>query len=280
MSEKTKRYWWLKLREGFFDQTVIKKLRRMAGGDTYTIIYLEMQLLSLKNAGALMFENVEDTFAEELALRLDEPTDDVQVTLLFLQKHGLIEIVKDGEYLLPEAVRNIDSESDSAARVRNFRERKAAQTLQSNGEALQCASHNVTCNTDIEKEKEIDTEKEKIPPVSPKGKSADKTQYAEFVTMTEKEYNSLCERVGERGAKRCIEILDNYKGANGKKYASDYHAILSWVIAKYNEEPQPEPEEPTEFAYPTPEENVLTEIESGDTLADLLDKINTEEVRK
>lgn len=45
MSEKTKRFWWLKLRDDFFDQAVIKKLRRMAGGDTYTIIYLKMQLL-------------------------------------------------------------------------------------------------------------------------------------------------------------------------------------------------------------------------------------------
>ena len=90
MSEKTKRFWWLKLREGFFDQTVIKKLRRMAGGDTYTIIYLKMQLLSLRNEGIIPFENVEDTFDKELALKLDEATDDVQVTLLFLQKHNLI----------------------------------------------------------------------------------------------------------------------------------------------------------------------------------------------
>lgn len=120
---------------------------------------------------------------------------------------------------------------------------------------------------------------EDTPPLPPKGKAADKTQYAEFVTMTEREYNSLCERVGERGAKRCIEILDNYKGANGKRYASDYRAILSWVITKYNEEPQPEPEEPIEFTYPTPEENVLTDIEDSDTLADLLKKINAEEVR-
>lgn len=45
---ENKRYYWLKLMDDFFDSKRIKKLRKMAGGDTYTIIYLKMQLLSLK----------------------------------------------------------------------------------------------------------------------------------------------------------------------------------------------------------------------------------------
>ena len=160
MSEKTKRFWWLKLWEGFFDQTVIKKLRRMAGGDTYTIIYLKMQLLSLRNEGIIPFENVEDTFDKELALKLDEATDDVQVTLLFLQKHNLIEIINDGEYMLTEAVKNMDSECDSAARMRNMRERKTLKSSQCNALSSQSAHINVTCDTEreIEKEKEIEIE--------------------------------------------------------------------------------------------------------------------------
>lgn len=63
-----------------------------------------------------------------------------------------------------------------------------------------------------------------------------KTNYAEFVSMTNDEYSSLVAKLGESGAKRCVEILDNYKGANGKKYASDYRAILNWVIKRYEEE--------------------------------------------
>ena len=91
MSEKTKRYWWLKLREDFFDQTAIKKLRRMAGGDTYTIIYLKLQLISLRNDGVIIFEGVEESFEEEISLRLDEKVEDVQMTLLYLRRHSLIE---------------------------------------------------------------------------------------------------------------------------------------------------------------------------------------------
>lgn len=35
-----------------------------------------------------------------------------------------------------------------------------------------------------------------------------------------------------------IEILDNYKGSKNKKYASDYRAILNWVVDRYKEELQ------------------------------------------
>ena len=67
-----KKYYWLKLKNDFFAQPRIKKLRRMAGGDTYTIIYLKMQLLSLENEGVIIFEGIEDDFIEELALTIDE----------------------------------------------------------------------------------------------------------------------------------------------------------------------------------------------------------------
>lgn len=57
-----KRYYWLKLPDGFFRQKAIKKLRKIAGGDTYTIIYLKMLLVAMKQDGRLYFEGVEATF--------------------------------------------------------------------------------------------------------------------------------------------------------------------------------------------------------------------------
>jgi hypothetical protein len=64
----------------------------------------------------------------------------------------------------------------------------------------------------------------------------EKIKYADFVSLTNDEYSSLVAKLGEDGAKRCIEILDNYKGATGKKYKSDYRAILNWVVQRYEEE--------------------------------------------
>ena len=60
-----KRYYWLKLPDGFFRQKAIKKLRKIAGGDTYTIIYLKMLLVAMKQDGRLYFEGVEATFYDE-----------------------------------------------------------------------------------------------------------------------------------------------------------------------------------------------------------------------
>lgn len=59
-----------------------------------------------------------------------------------------------------------------------------------------------------------------------------KNIYAEFVSLTEKEFNSLVEKFGESPTRKMIDVLDNYKGANGKKYKSDYRAILNWVAEK------------------------------------------------
>jgi len=64
----------------------------------------------------------------------------------------------------------------------------------------------------------------------------EKTKYADFVSLTNDEYSSLVAKLGEEGTRRCIEILDNYKGATGKKYKSDYRAILNWVVERYEEE--------------------------------------------
>lgn len=149
-----KKYYWLKLKDDFFRDKKMKKLRNIAGGDTYTIIYLKMQLLSLKNSGVLIFENVEDTFEEEIALEIDEKVEDVKVCLLYLEKTGLLEC-KDNEYVLPQTIDCIGSETAVAERVRRSRERKKQI------EALHCNSSETNCNTEIEIEKDIDIDIEK-----------------------------------------------------------------------------------------------------------------------
>lgn len=70
------------------------------------------------------------------------------------------------------------------------------------------------------------------------GKTLEKPRkYAENVSMYEQEYQRLIDKLGDEDAViKCIEILDNYKGAHGVKYKSDYRAILSWVINSYNEQ--------------------------------------------
>ncbi len=72
-----------------------------------------------------------------------------------------------------------------------------------------------------------------------KGKmEEEKIHFAEFVSMTNAEYDKLVSTYGKDFADQCINSLDNYKGSTGKKYKSDYRAILSWVIDKVKQKTQ------------------------------------------
>jgi len=130
-----KRYYWLKLHNDFFTDKRIKKLRKIAGGDTYTVIYLKMMLKSVNNDGVLEYEGIEGTFAEELALDLDEDADNVQVTINYLMQTGLLEDVGNGEYSLSEVKNLVGSESASAQRVREYRDRKKAGLVEIDSQA-------------------------------------------------------------------------------------------------------------------------------------------------
>lgn len=63
-----------------------------------------------------------------------------------------------------------------------------------------------------------------------------KNKYADYVSMTQSEYQKLVSDYGELQTRKMIKVLDNYKGSKGKTYKSDYRAILSWVADKVTKE--------------------------------------------
>lgn len=154
MSEP-KRYFWLKLHKDFFQRKEIKRLRKIAGGDTYTIIYLKMLLRSIMSEGKLYFDGLEEDFAAEVALDLDESEENVQITITYLLNSGLLEMRSDDEYYLPDTKNSTGCETAVAARVRRHREKQKA--LQCNTDVTQ-VKH--LCNGEIEIEKELDKEKD------------------------------------------------------------------------------------------------------------------------
>lgn len=116
-----KKYYWLKLKDDFFRSKEIKKLRKISGGDTFTIIYLKMQLLSIKQGGIIEYDGTEDDLAEQLALELDESLEDVKLTLAFMGANKLIEQVTEETYILNKVPELIGSETDAAERMRKMR---------------------------------------------------------------------------------------------------------------------------------------------------------------
>ncbi len=165
-----KRYYWLKLKEDFFSSKRIKKLRRIAGGDTYTLIYLKMQLKALKTDGVLTYSGLESTFAEELALDIDEDPENVGLVINYCLSCGLMETSDKTNFLLPYVVENTGSEGSSAQRMRTLRanQDKALTDSAKTESVTLCAQSATMCahrygEKEIEKEKEleIETEKEK-----------------------------------------------------------------------------------------------------------------------
>lgn len=150
MVVKNKRYYWIQLAQDFFKSKEMKLLRKIAGGDTHTIIYLKMMLISLEDGGHIYYDGLADNLAEEIALMIDENVEDIKITLLFLESKGLLTRKSDRDYFLEQVPEMVGSETASARRVRKFRENQLA---------LQCNNDVTKRNGDIEKD--IDTEIEK-----------------------------------------------------------------------------------------------------------------------
>lgn len=145
-----KKYYWLQLKEDFFRQKEIKMLRRIAGGDTYTIIYLKIMLMSLKDEGKILYEGIGSDFAEEIALEIDEDVENVQITINYLMSKNLMSAISEDEGFMNDVPSLIGGESESAKRVRKHRQIKEEQR-----KTLQCNTDVTSGNTEIEIKKEI-----------------------------------------------------------------------------------------------------------------------------
>ena len=150
MALKNKRYFWIQLAQDFFKSKEMKLLRKIAGGDTHTIIYLKMMLISLEDGGHIYYDGLADNLAEEIALVIDENVEDIKITLIFLESKGLLTRNSDRDYFLEQVPEMVGSETASTRRSRKHRE------LQK----LHCNTIATTCNGDIDIEKDIDTDKE------------------------------------------------------------------------------------------------------------------------
>ena len=156
---KTKVYFWLKIDKKFFDNIFIKRLKTQPSGYTMTVIYIRLMLESLDSDCILYYEGYFETLKEELALKLDVSENDIDMTLDYFTKCGLIQIDEEQNAELAQAKALIQQETNHASYMRNYRKEQ-----QEKEKKLTMLSDNLTtlsdCKTEIdkeiEKEKEID----------------------------------------------------------------------------------------------------------------------------
>ena len=221
-----KKYYWLKLKDDFFDGVKIKKLRQLAGGDTYTIIYLKMLLKAIKSDGTLVYQGVEDNISDEIALDINEAPENVQVTLQYLFSKGLAERI-DNDCFFPEAIEQVGSENSSAQRVREFRERQRA--LHCNADVTQVKR---LCNTEIEIDKDIDKDLEiKIDEEIDKDTRKEKRRSGVFTPPTLAEVQNYCREKGFTNvdAERFIDFYESKGWMVGRNKMKDWKAsVRNW----------------------------------------------------
>lgn len=154
---ENKKYYWLKLKNTYFRQLEQKKMRKQESGKDMQIIYLKMMLCSVDKGGYIYYQGVYDTLEEELAEEFDEDIELVQKTVAFLIENHMISVEDENiGIFLKEASECIGSEGSSAARVRKHR----GKTLQCNTVVTDSNASVTQCNTEIEKEIELDKELE------------------------------------------------------------------------------------------------------------------------
>lgn len=160
-----KKYYWLKLPRNFFGKHYIKILRAKENGELLVLFYMWMLTEAIDHEGRLRYsEDIpydEEMLAEASGFALHIVTQALQQ----FTKLQLVITESDGTLFMPKSIEMIGSESASAQRVREYRERKNSKEKKPETVENTESNDNVTkCNADVQEsniEKELEKELEK-----------------------------------------------------------------------------------------------------------------------
>ena len=219
MSEN-KKYYYLKLKENFFNSDEIVLIESMQDGILYSNILLKLYLLSLKYNGFLRLnENMAYT-AQMIATITRHEVGTVERALNVFMEFGLIVPAADGSIYMTNIEDMVGKSSTEADRKRLAR----AEVKRLNGQTADKCLQNVpavseNCPPEIEIEKESNIKKE-----------SERELYGRYrnVSLTISEYEQLkCDY--PIYADKYIEKLSEYMESTGKAYNSHSATIRSWL---------------------------------------------------
>jgi predicted phage replisome organizer len=156
-AKTTKKYYWLKLKRDFFKRHDIRIIESQPNGKDYVLFYLKMLVESIDHEGELRFSDAIPYDESMLSVITNTNVDIVRAAMtMFINLH-MIELLDDKTIFMSEVERLTGSETATAVRVRKHRAINGKHPA-----LLQCNSEVTKCNTEKEKEKEIETEIEGI----------------------------------------------------------------------------------------------------------------------
>jgi len=151
-------YYYLKIKENFFDTEDMKLLESMDNGYQYSNILMKMYLLSLKNGGKLMYKDKIPYNSKMLSTILNHNIDILDKAINIFKELNLIEVMDTGAIFMIDIQNFIGQSSDEADRIRAFRKRIESEKMLENKSDVQMYNE---CTTNIANIKDKDITKDK-----------------------------------------------------------------------------------------------------------------------
>lgn len=220
-----RKYYYLKLKENFFDSDSIVLLEDMKDGILYSNILLKLYLKSLKNGGKLQLDEHIPYTAQMIATLTRHQIGTVERALEIFRQLGLVEQLDSGAFYMTDIELMIGQSSTEAERKRAARlENKALLPPWTKGGHL---SDIRPPEIEIELEKEIEIKRE-IKREIEKGRSARAYGRYQNVFLTDEEMADL-QASFPAVWEQYIEKLSEYMASTGKRYQSHAATIRRWA---------------------------------------------------
>ena len=224
MSDNRK-YYYLKLKENYFDDDSIVLLESMQDGVLYSNILLKLYLKSLKHGGRLQLDEDIPHTAQMIATITRQQIGTVERALQIFLKLGLVEVLDSGTFYMSNIELLIGQSSTEAERKRAARlQNKALSVLRTSGGHLSDIRP-PEIEIELEKEREI---KREIKREIEKGHPAHAYGRYQNVFLTDEELADLQASFPTVWG-QYIEKLSEYMASTGKRYQSHAATIRRWA---------------------------------------------------
>ena len=228
-----KKYYYLRLKDNFFDSDELKILESMKDGYLYSNILLKLYLRSLKNDGKLVVNDRIPYNAEMLASVTGHQVGTIKQALSMFKELGLIEILENGAIYMLDIQNFIGKGSTEADRQRLYDRRISEESKQkklTQSRNLEEILEKSTPEIEIELEKEIKIEKE----IHSSAKSTT-TKRKRFEKPTLSEIKAYCiERNNNVDAQHFFDYYESNGWKVGKNSMKNWQAaVRTWEKNSY-----------------------------------------------
>ena len=225
-----KKYYYLRLKDNFFDSDELKILESMKDGYLYSNILLKLYLRSLKNDGKLVVNERIPYSADMLASVTGHQVGTIKQALSVFKDLGLIDVLDNGAIYMLDIQNFIGKGSSEADRKREYRQR--IETDRTNVQTnLRQISDKSTPEIEIELEKDIEIEKE----IHSSAKSTT-TKRKRFEKPTLSQITQYClERNNNVNAEQFYDYYESNGWKVGKNSMKDWKAcVRTWERNGYD----------------------------------------------